>query len=559
MKGEDRLQRDPTLREAYLKYALHEIPRILGSVDRCPMRKTYGCFDREYWHYRTSGFPSEMYQEAVLPLALVATIQMPGNIWYDEPLLRELATAGIRFSARTSHADGSCDDYYPYERALGAAVFSLQAATRAYQLLELDEPDLVDWFVKRADWIARNDESGHLTNHHALAALGLARVAKITGETCFQKAAEDRIARVLDWQHDEGWFDEYGGADPGYQTVTIDCLAQYRRIIYQDTETHNTDTPLDQPLRQAVRFVRHFLHPDDSFGGEYGSRGTRHFYPHGMELLAGDDRAAAELADGFLRSLTQGTAAHFSDDRMYVHRLASMIEAWQDWSFDCPAGTSTENPSEVGTRFFSAAGLFVERSPQSHTVISTARGGVFKLFSAGPLHQDAGLVLETTDGQISVSQQQSHDRPVKLEETVSPQNWTLKVEGPLHRVQFETATPLKQIQLFSFMLLIGRWCRDLVRRLLQRRLITGQRPSGIHLERIFERSEKSFTVTDRITLTDPKLTVRRMYYAVDFEAKYTAASGVFQRDAMQGWRDLGEYLDDLNETRSVEVQRKFFL
>ncbi len=57
--------RDPALRDLYLSAALGEIPRLLGAIDRNPYRATHGCLDRQYWHYRTSSFPSEMYQEGV--------------------------------------------------------------------------------------------------------------------------------------------------------------------------------------------------------------------------------------------------------------------------------------------------------------------------------------------------------------------------------------------------------------------------------------------------------------------------------------------------------------
>ena len=122
--------RDSAARARYLHAALSQIPRLLGAIDRNPYRATYGCLDRQFWHYRTSSFPSEMYQEGVLPLALVATTRLPGNRWYGQPRVRELAVAALRFAARSSHRDGSCDDYYPFERALGAAAFSLAAAFR---------------------------------------------------------------------------------------------------------------------------------------------------------------------------------------------------------------------------------------------------------------------------------------------------------------------------------------------------------------------------------------------------------------------------------------------
>ena len=90
-------------------------------VDRNPYSPTYGSFDRSYWHYRTMDFPCGMYQEFVLPLALVYAYDFPDNPYYRKERVKELALAGIDFARRSSHRDGSCDDYFPYERALGVA------------------------------------------------------------------------------------------------------------------------------------------------------------------------------------------------------------------------------------------------------------------------------------------------------------------------------------------------------------------------------------------------------------------------------------------------------
>ena len=64
-------------RERYLDGVYEDIARLLGAIDRNPFRPTYGCMDRQYWHYRTACFPSEMYQEGVLPLTLVYAYQLP--------------------------------------------------------------------------------------------------------------------------------------------------------------------------------------------------------------------------------------------------------------------------------------------------------------------------------------------------------------------------------------------------------------------------------------------------------------------------------------------------
>ena len=539
--------RDPRKRTLYLDGVYEDVTRLLGAIDRNPFRPTYGCLDRQYWHYRTACFPSEMYQEGVLPLALVVAYKLPGNRWQGCERVRELAVAGMRFSARSSHRDGSCDDYYPFERALGAAVFSLQAAAKAYQLLGLNDRELVSWFERRARWLMDNEESGRLTNHHALAALGFWRVAEITGNAQYRNAAAERIEQVLCWQDEEGWFDEYGGADPGYQTVTIDSLVKLRKAM--------GDERLDDPIRRAVGFARHFLHPDGSYGGEYGSRGTSHFYPHGFELLAEQSSDSADLADGFLESVELGTHACFNDDRLFAHRLANRIEAYLDWT---PTRAVENQERHSTTTSFQNAGLVVLRNDNRHTVVSNARGGIVKHFDGNRCRTDAGLVVETHDGTVAVSQMHDRDRTVVVESN-SKRIARTTVSGSLHTVRCETATPLKQSILHTGMWAIGRWCRTIVRRLLQRRLITGRNRFPIQFSRTIELRSESPTVriTDEIQLMSPAVRVKRMAIGTDHQAAYVAACNVYQDSVLESWTDLAEHVESLNQNRRVVIVREF--
>ncbi|MBK8259869.1 MAG: hypothetical protein IPK80_00835 [Nannocystis sp.] len=91
----------------------------------------------------------------------------------------------------SSHADGSCDDYFPFERALGALVFSTYAMTEAYMELGLQRPDLVDFFRLRGDWLRTHNETGQLANHQAFAALALYNIYQITGDDAYRRASDD--------------------------------------------------------------------------------------------------------------------------------------------------------------------------------------------------------------------------------------------------------------------------------------------------------------------------------------------------------------------------------
>jgi len=437
---------------------------------------------------------------------------------------------------------------------------------------------LLRWFERRARWLIRHDETGRLSNHQALAVLGLLRVGQITQKQEYGDAARARLDKLLAWQSDEGWFEEYGGADPGYQTLTIDCLAKVRKLTGEAT--------LDEPLRRAVAFARLFLHPDGSYAGEYGSRGTYHFYPHGMELLAPENAEAADLTDGFLRGLAAGKQAAFSDDRMFAHRLGNLIQAYVDWSPTRPAPRETAEVEPA--RYLPKARLLVRRTRSTHTVISAARGGVFKHFGrCGPAVTDAGLIVEMSDGRVGVSQM--HDQSRSVEHCVcgaanpdvvcgSPdpapqcvarsgdrpqQRVRLTVGGPLHWSRFETATPIKQALFHAGMWSVGRWCRTWVRRTLQRRLIMGRRSCPVRLARTFEfLSEREATdgpvlrITDTIELSDPRIQVRRMAFGSDHQAAYVAASGVYQESVLKPWTDLQPYVDELNAQRRVTVVRE---
>ena len=54
-------------RDRFAHEALALIPKILTLQDRNAHSPTYGCFDRNYWHYKIIDFPSGMAAEFVWP------------------------------------------------------------------------------------------------------------------------------------------------------------------------------------------------------------------------------------------------------------------------------------------------------------------------------------------------------------------------------------------------------------------------------------------------------------------------------------------------------------
>ncbi len=378
-------------RDWYLFEAVRGVPRILQMLDRNPFSPTHGCFDREHWHYRTADFPCGMNEEFVLVLALAWATEHPQNPFFKNPRLRELIEASLRFAAKSARPDGSCDDYFPFEKARGAAAFSLYATTESYQLIGLKDDALPSFFARRGDWLLNHEESGKLANHQALGALALQNVHTLTGEARFRGGMEALRDRALSWQHSEGWFQEYEGADPGYQTCTIAFLAKLRQ--------KTGDARLTEPLQRAVQFAAHFMHPDGSYGGEYGSRNTHHFYPHGMELLARESPKALQMAELFLRKALPCRTRYFNDDnRMCAHYVYDWFQAWRDYA-DVPGRSQVACLSEPQTAWFAEAGLLVERDARRCAVVAAHKGGVIKVTGeTGPIYADTGPMVQLEDG-----------------------------------------------------------------------------------------------------------------------------------------------------------------
>lgn len=528
-------------RELYFFEGIQYVPRILELVDRNRVSQTYGCFDRSFWHFRTSDFPSGMAQELVLPLALAYQLSHSENPFYQEPRLRELVEAGIEFARRSSHWDGSCDDYFPSERAAGATAFSLYACTEAYFLLKLNTQKFVRFFKKRGRYLAGPGfhESGTLSNHKALIVLALYNVFLATGDESFKALARKRLSELLALQKSEGWFPEYEGCDPGYLTFTIDFLAKY----YEKSK----DEAVIEPLRRAVEFSSFFVHPDASYGGEYGSRNTFHFLPHGFELMARVTPKAGWMADCFLEALRTGTRSYLEDDRLLGHAACNFLQAYRD--FAPRPSPPAEIEREDFTKVFPEAGLFVKKTGRHYAVVSLVKGGVVKIFKEGKLvYNDAGLVGRTTRGVKFTSQARGDFRhEFKEERKEEKKEEKLVIEGACYEHQDLVFSPFLFILFRLFLLSIGRFLPpNTLRRVIQKKAIIQDKKKFP----LSFRKEISLTALNEVTvhlfLEKVSVKIKELWIASDATFIYVATSQPYQKGCLKPWIDLSPALSSLN-------------
>lgn len=529
-------------RVLYAQAGLAQIPHILGMVDRHRLSPTYGCFDRSYWHYRTAPFPSGMYEEFVLPLALVYRFPFPGGEnYFEQPRLRELVVAGMKFGAKACHPDGSCDDYFPFERALGAAAFSLYAMTESALLLDIRDGQVLEFLKKRAQWLASAKESGKLSNHQALVVLALFNTFLVTGEERLKEASARRLKELLAWQSPEGWFPEYQGCDPGYLTATIDFLAKYH--------LKSMDTAILEPLDKAIGFVENFVHPDGTCGGEYGSRNTYLFFPHGFELASRWNHVARRISSRYLKGLEKGNRVYLDDDRLCAHLTYNHLQAYLDFSPHQESPCETQPRAVAQENYFADSGLFVLRDPRRHLVVSVTKGGVVTLYKEGSLvYSDSGLVARLSDGRVIVSHLVDRYQ-VWLE------RGHLSIEGSFGISKFRLPTPYTQALFHVGMCTLGRLGSDLVRRILQRMLIVGKRKHPVRFRRTFLFGEQVKVVDEIWNPLNPKVKVVELWAGTDHTSIYVAMSRCYRPTCLLPWVDYSCVLESLERQGYGRVER----
>jgi hypothetical protein len=528
-------------RDLFAREALGQIPKILTLLDRNPHSPTYGCFDRNFWHYKIIDFPSGMAQEFVLPLALAYQTDIPDNPYYQQAVIKDWVEAGILYAARTAHGDGSCDDYFPFERAAGAAAFSLMACVESYITLGLIDYDILRFFEKRANWLAHHFESGQLANHEALIILCLEQLGQILKTSKWRRVINTRLERLLSWQSEEGWFKEYEGCDPGYHTLTISCLARIDQI--------RPDPRIKAALIKAVEFAAHFIHPDGSYGGEYTSRNTYNFFPHGFELVGEWMPEALRINDRFLQGLQQGLAPCYADDHIIGHHTWNYLLAWRDFVPERPPHA----PRDVASLWLKDAQILIKRRPNVELYIALNKGGVFKLF------RDNQLVV--SDTQISLQIRQGRSIKNAVGHLIAPYTYKLNqdeitIEGHLGWAKQTQMSPIKLMILRVVMLSFGRFFPDLIRKLLQKILITGRQEAPFRFRRQFRWENNQWHITDELSAVSWKEVISAGIGG-DQTSIYVVMSRTFQRGQLQPWFNLTEQIKPLKADQTLKIERYF--
>lgn len=530
----------PARRDGFAQHALALIPSIISQQDRDPHSPTYGCFDADYWHRRSIDFPSGSAAEAVLPLALAYSLDVSGNPFHREPALKAWIEAGIRYPARSTHPDGSCDDRFPFDKSPGATAAALLACLDAYALLGIDDTEMLQFFTRRADWLAAQRDHGRDSTPLALAALSLEKAGHLLGTDRWEQATTERIERLLRLQDEEGWFPERKGADPGCDTFVLGLLAQLHLLAPSHA--------LRVALTSGIAFAAEFLHPDGSFGGEYGSVGTPSLFPHGFEIAGQWLPGALAVDDQFLPGLLRAPDARDGDRRLLTRRCWSYLLAWQNWVAARPAPA----PRATGRRYFKNAGLLIDRRDGCELYVALNRGGVFKLWRDGALvASDTQLSVQMqARGKFStaVANQIGHHR-VQLD------GHTIAIRGKLVVTdQRRTSTP-RLIFRRILMATAGRLFPNLARARCATHRDTSRKSAPFRFTRSLAWSNGRLHVTDELHAKRGWESARSVGIGAFQSGACAQPTRIFEAAQLQPWQDFTERTHELKSDEPLKIER----
>jgi len=249
------------------------LKRIIGFIDVDKTSPTFGCADRNFWHYKLNDYSSARYQEACLILAFAYSDK--DCFLYKNDKLLDLIKAMINFWLIKSHSNGSVDEVYPYEQSFCATAFGAYIISETIELLNLE---IDEWRIKlegTGGWLKKN-ANWHIANQVAASAVALHNLGKLLKREDFILESNKRVERLIKQYNQNKYFSEYGGFDLGYSTITASCLARF----YQKTE----GTEFFSQLRKVAQELDKHLDNYGNYDNMSMSRNTAFIYPFGFKL-----------------------------------------------------------------------------------------------------------------------------------------------------------------------------------------------------------------------------------------------------------------------------------
>lgn len=466
------------------------LPRILTQACRDPSHPAYGCFDRNWWHYKIRDFPSIILQQAGYALWAAA----PCADHPQQQGLRDLASAACLFWNRRALRHGAFEEYYPWEQGYPPLAFGTLAVAKLVHQGATDKVDVGQGLaVATRQLLARFESEAANQQVAGLAALAVLR--GIRPGSVPSKDYERILTQTLALQTPEGWFGEYGGPDTGYLSVTIDCL--------WDIHDHQPDDRIMASLLEACRFISRITARGRLHIGLHNARNTDYLVPYGLI------RAARELASHWpdgqstVEAVFQGVSGpgHFlnsTDDRYLCHYIGHSVLRARNYLHQHPTSDIADSfhvPQFIRrgapSRHFPLSSHYLFPAGDDRpfrTIITPKKGGIISLQNDREQTSDYGWVIQGLDSE-HITHWWSDEWQWREEDA-----GRLIIEGSFYVHREAESSPLKHFVLRVMSLLFG--CSIIAR--LKSHLIFRRARSPYRFKRCIKLESNMVRVSDEI-------------------------------------------------------------
>jgi hypothetical protein len=505
------------------KIIARQFPRLLTQACRDENSPFYGCFDRNWWHYRIRDFSSAILQQGGYTAHLYS--QLEGYTKYDHEL-KQLARAATVFWNMRAKKRGAFEEYYPWEQGYPPLAFSSLAMAKL-ALDEIVHPDEIAVGLKKAAKQVQRRFESQAGNQQVAGLAALAVIRKISPELVNDEKYNSLKKHTLALQNEEGWYTEYDGPDLGYLSVTLDCLWD----LYDVTN----DTDYLASAEKALGFMHSFVAHRFEGAGMHNARNTDYIVPYGIcRFKEHEDASVREKSEAMLTLLydrmeDENHFFHAIDDRYWSHYIGHSLvraELFLQGKVNPATIGSTAKRGESATEaadktkkagkitletvreaiipgdrsakagnsdsgFSCIAAGYIFRNLQNsskHILIAAKKGGVFSLYDqAGTLLSDYGWVA------ISGKKQYVNHWWSK-EWDVQEKDDHVIISGSMFPHKEKVSTPFLHFGLRVVSFVFGSALTSLLRNVL----IFKSGSSGMHFRRRIDLSADALVVTDTI-------------------------------------------------------------
>ena len=365
------------------------LPRILTQACRDVGNPAYGCFDRNWWHYRIRDFASIILQQG--GYTVLKASEVCDSALITKNFAKSIAGGSCRFWNTRACRHGAFEEYYPWEQGYPPLAFSTLAVAKLVAEGVVPETEAHAGLAIAARQLATRFEP-KAANQQIAGLAALAWLKKVSPGLVSDETFANQKRKSLALQTDEGWFWEYDGPDIGYLSVTIDCLWDLVDATGDPDYRHAAD--------QALAFIHNVTALPRCGLGMLNARNTDYVVPYGIARYLADgspdqQAQAASLLEIFYADTH--TPSHFFkavDDRYWCHYIghsvARAIAVLNRTDFENLADQPSEPPSVLS---LDECGYVFRKLPCGTLSIALRKGGVFSIHDGEAALADFGWLV----------------------------------------------------------------------------------------------------------------------------------------------------------------------